>query len=115
MAVQNGDKALFDLLLSRGARLDGRPDSPTPLHYAIFTQRPDFLKLLIEKGANVNARDNTGDTPLSLAAKRGDLASIRYLLAHGADRNSKNNEGKTALEHARRLGHSEAAKLLESQ
>lgn len=113
IAVQNGDRELFDLLLRRGARLDGRPDAVGPIHYAIFTKRPEFLRLLVEKGADVNARDNTGDTALSLAAKRGDVESIRYLLAHGADRNSKNNEGKTAADHARRLGQAEALKVLE--
>lgn len=115
IAVQNGDRPLFDLLLRRGAKLDGRPDSSAPIHYAIFAQRPEFLKLLVDLGANINARDNTGDTPLSLAAKRGDLASIRYLLSCGADRTSKNNDGKTALDHALRLGHAEAAKILEGQ
>ncbi len=115
IAVQNGDKNLFELLLRRGARINGRPESPAPIHYAIFTQRPEFLRLLVDKGADVNARDNTGDTPLTAAAKRGDVASIRYLLDHGAERNVKNNEGLIALDHARRLGHLEAAKILESQ
>ncbi len=115
VAVQNGNREMFDLLLRRGAQLNGRPEQAGPMHYAIFAQRHEFLRLLVEKGANVNARDNTGDTPLSLAAKRGDLESLRYLLAHGADAASRNDEGKTALDHARRLGHVEAVKILEGR
>jgi eukaryotic-like serine/threonine-protein kinase len=115
VAVQNGNREMFDLLLRRGAHVNGRPEQAGPLHYAIFAQRHEFLRWLVEKGANVNARDNTGDTALSLAAKRGDVESLRYLLAHGADAASRNDEGETALDHARRLGHVEAVKILEGR
>lgn len=113
IAVQNGDRPLFDLLLRRGAKINGRAETATPLHFAIFTQRPEFVRLLVEKGADVNALDNTGDTPLSAAAKRNDLATIRYLLAHGANPKIANAEGQLPRDHARRLGYLEAAQLLE--
>src|SRR5207248_9635784 len=61
----------------------------------------DFIKLLIDKGANVNARvkdstetrtvftnqwlDENGATPFLRASQSGDVALMKLLLAHGAD------------------------------
>jgi hypothetical protein len=114
VAVQNGDVKMAELLLSRGARVNGRDKLAGPLHYAVMTHRMDMLDWLLAKGANVNARDNTGDTPLSLAAKNGEAAMARKLLARGADPALKNEEGLTAIDHARRLGRREMIALLEN-
>ena len=60
----------------------------------------DCIKLLISKGANVNARDNNGGTALMLAAT-GDAAGneecVKLLLSKGADVNAKDMDGDTAL------------------
>ncbi len=53
---------------------EGREPSPTAkneygwtdLHYAVQLNLREVVALLIEKGADVNARDNDGDTPLAL-------------------------------------------------
>jgi ankyrin repeat protein len=39
----------------------------TPLHYAAYRGHKEIAELLIAKGANVNAKNNVGDTPLDLA------------------------------------------------
>lgn len=56
----------------------------TGLHVAV--RHPDAVRLLIEHGANSNARD-VGDnaTPLHFAAAKGTLESVRMLLDAGAD------------------------------
>ena len=58
-----------------------------------------IVKLLIQYGADVNARDNRGFTPLILSARfshdKTDIAKI--LLSAGADVNAQNNYGNTAL------------------
>ena len=41
--------------------------------------------LLLASGANINARDGTGQTPLHWAAVRGSVACIETLLRNGAD------------------------------
>jgi ankyrin repeat protein len=77
----------------------------------------DFIKLLVDRGANVNARtkevhpgrrwlyslgdvswvDMTGQTPFLRAALSGDKATMRFLLDHGADANIATLGGTTAL------------------
>ena len=56
----------------------------------------DLQKLLVEHGADVNARDNNGLTPLSIAAGY-NLECTQYLLAHGADINARDNNNRTIL------------------
>lgn len=53
------------------------------------------MKLLIENGAEINIKDNDGNTPLHYAAKRGFMGIIRLLVENGADINAKNNDGQT--------------------
>jgi ankyrin repeat protein len=55
-------------LIVAGAKVNEKePDNgETPLHYAC-EYRPDVIPLLLSKGANVNAKDKSGKTPLMLA------------------------------------------------
>jgi ankyrin repeat protein len=71
--------------------------------------------LLLAQGADVNAVQAGGFTPLFsvAAANRRDLAEL--LLAHGAHAQSQSERGKTAAEFARERGHTKLAALLESQ
>ncbi|KAH7016036.1 uncharacterized protein B0I36DRAFT_254866 [Microdochium trichocladiopsis] len=56
----------------------------TALHMAACEQFPEMLELLLEKGANTNARDLEGRTPLAEAALWGRLENVQVLLRHGA-------------------------------
>ncbi|MDX6446974.1 MAG: Notch 1 [Blastocatellia bacterium] len=56
------------------------------------------VKELLAKGANVNARDEAGRTPLLwVAPARDNPEMVKFLIAKGADVNAKDNEGETAL------------------
>ena len=59
------------------------------------------IKFLVEElGADVNARDNDGYTPLHHAAARGDNEMIQYLVAHGADVTAVARSGQTTADMA---------------
>jgi ankyrin repeat protein len=73
-----------------------------------------MVRILVEHGADVNARGTSGDielsdwllTPLWRAAHDGRIASVRLLIEHGADVNVLNPDGcnqalKTAIENGR--------------
>lgn len=71
-----------------------------------------IVKALIDRGGDVNVKQQGGWTPLHQAAARGLLGMMSVLLDHGATPSVPNDEGFTALQLALRNGHGEAAALL---
>jgi len=55
------------------------------------------VKLLLEAGSDVNARDSLGMTPLHRAVLVGSADIVKLLLLNGADVNSRDNMGRTPL------------------
>lgn len=72
-------------------------DGETALH--IVTKRRDdtWMRYMIAKGADVNARDNQGMTPLADAAQIGFTQGAQLLLGSGASVDLANNHGETPL------------------
>ncbi|MBR2611488.1 MAG: ankyrin repeat domain-containing protein [Clostridia bacterium] len=64
----------------------------TALHYAVQENRLEVAELLLKKGANPNARDKYGNTPL-FRTNQNRLEMIKLLLVHGADPTIPNNSG----------------------
>jgi uncharacterized protein len=62
---------------------------------------PDIVRRLVARGADVNAVDDDGETPLMLAAEHGDSDLVSALLDNRADLNRKDHTGKTARDHAK--------------
>ena len=60
-------------------------------------QHHGVVQLLLERGADANARDNDHITPLHLASEDGRLKIVRALLDRGANVNMENNRGETSL------------------
>ncbi|KAK2755409.1 dihydropyrimidinase [Colletotrichum kahawae] len=69
----------------------------TPLMHVAGEGAPELTNLLIAHGADVNARNATGNTALIIAANEGDIDTIKALLSKGADIHSHNEEGNTVL------------------
>jgi ankyrin repeat protein len=75
----------------------------------------DVLKYLVgEKGADIKAANNHGDTPLHWAAESGKLDVLKFLVEEkGADVKAANNHGDTPLHRAAIFGKWEVVKYLE--
>jgi len=128
VALQNGDAAIARRLIERGADVSAsNAKGWTPLFLAVKNRSReigtvpnpvidpaalmDVIKMLVDRGADVNARTKArsdqygatawlrepGATPLLRAAYCADLEVIKYLLAHGADPQIATNDGTTTL------------------
>ncbi|OCL12661.1 ankyrin, partial [Glonium stellatum] len=70
------------------------------------------VRLLIERGANLNAKGRYGLTLLHIYAQRGNRIQVQLLLEYGANVNVRDNIGHTPLFLANYHGHEAVAELL---
>ncbi|KAL8404479.1 hypothetical protein RB594_009368 [Gaeumannomyces avenae] len=84
----------------------------TPLRWAAEEGCEAFTRLLIENGADIEAKDSDGRTPLHLTAANRHEAVARLLVEAGADKEAKDRDGRTPLYWAARNGHAAVARLL---
>jgi len=84
-----------------------------PLHAAVASRNLDAVRLLLDHGADPNARQQVGYTPLMGAAGSGRNDLVDLLLEHGADPSLTAEDGKTAAGVAREHGHTGIAAGLE--
>jgi ankyrin repeat protein len=117
LAAAFGTPEAVRLLLENGAPVDAvskNAQKNQPLHAALALGRnPETIQLLLEAGADPNARQTAGFTAIfsAAAANRRDLVEI--LIASGADPAIQNDFGQTAATFARERGHTELADWLE--
>lgn len=70
----------------------------TPMYYAIYDERTENVKLLIEAGANLNHQNDYGRTPLHIASAQGDFDIVLELLEAGADYRIEDMHGRDVIE-----------------
>jgi ankyrin repeat protein len=89
-AAEKGHNKIVALLVKAGASVDSRTaaefeqEQNTPLLLAVAGKHMPTVKVLIEAGADVNAKSLQKNTPLGNAIKVTDQAMIEYLFQHGA-------------------------------
>ncbi len=103
-AVRSKSHSNVKMLLKANPELLKATDNAksTLVHHAAGFGTVDTLQWLIDSGADVNAKNNRGSTPLHWAVP--DEAKVRLLLARGANVNAKVAGGQTPLYHAAILG-----------
>lgn len=84
----------------------------TPLHWAAMADRTNFVLLLLEKGATVDAVDCQNRTPLMSGSAFGATGAVRLLLQWGADVSKASRGGLTPLHAAAAGGQVETAEVL---
>lgn len=112
-SVRAGD---FDIVRAlcqhaNGARMKDALDR-TPLHDAAEHDKSEIASILIESGADVNAKYNRGMTPLHVAAEYGNSHVLKVLLNNGASMSARTLFYETPLDLAMRNGHREAIEIL---
>ena len=111
-AAMEGDIEAVKQHLDAGANVNAMRGGGTPLHLAASWGHKEVAELLIDNGADVNAKDIDGWTPLRKAAWHGRKEIVELLIANGADVNPQDVNGWTPLHQAARNGHKEIAELL---
>lgn len=107
------------LLLERGADANALSTNPlrnTPLHAALAGPLGmDGLRMLLDAGTDVNAKQHGGYTALHSAAQHGRMEIIDLLLDRGADPDLAADDGRRAIDFAREKGHPHAVEHLRAR
>lgn len=100
------DTHRFNILVTHGDQKVSGINTPdkdgnTPLMYAIKFTNPDIAKELLKRGADINAKNNAGETAMNFAANRTDREArkvlVNFLLNMGVDDEAK-KLGRETLE-----------------
>lgn len=125
-AARSGRSEIAKYLLDQGADPNGVVEGDgSPLIQAAQNGRLDQVQMLIDRGADVNLAVEGDENPLMNAAEHGSLRIVQLLVEKGADVNARiwnsrggrddNGEWRTAISQARKNGHMDVVRYLESR
>ena len=113
LAIRNGDEAVVQLLLDRGAEATaGEIRHKIPLHVAAERGQPEMVKILLQSKADINAENHHGETALHKAAQAGNQETVQLLLQNGANITAQDMFRETSLHKAAERGPTEMVKML---
>jgi uncharacterized protein len=102
LAVDGGHETVVRLLLDAGAPPSARDSAlyDTPLMRAARCGHTGIIRLLVERGADLDEGDFAGNSPLMLAALFGHREAVEALLELGAELERETSDGYTAVLHS---------------
>lgn len=117
LATFFGHAETVNALLAAGAEVNAASRESmklTPLASAMAAGHNDIARVLIDHGANVNAKGESDVTPLHTAAARGNIDAATLLLENGADINATTKDGKKPISYAQERNHPEMVEFLQN-
>ena len=114
-AISESKIKSIEFFLNKGTSVDRKDRSfkgSQPIHSAVINEDIEVIKLLMSHGADINARDNEGLTPLCMRLRFGGTEHLQELMLLGADVFVKDHNNNTALHYAAEPGDDDAIKLL---
>ena len=114
----SGDTVALVKALDDGAKVDSLDtrrsvNGRRPLNWAAYNNHAAAVRILLDRGAPIEATNLTGFTALHHAAEAGSLEAAEVLIGRGATLNTTNRQGMTPIETARERGHPTLVAALE--
>jgi len=108
----------LDVLIQNRAKIDSKGSNGTQvIHFPWVLHSTRNVDMLLDHGANVNAVDQLGNTPLHILCSElrheTDGIVVRHLIKKGANLSLKNRAGETPLDAARKANRGDLAQILE--
>lgn len=110
--LQNAPRSEIKAIIDRDGPHACDPGGRTALHYAVLLDDAWSIKMLCKKGADVDGRDNRGNTPLLLSAMKAHAAAMGALLKVGANVEAYGRRGLGAIHWSSRHYGTECLSLL---
>jgi ankyrin repeat protein len=113
-AISSGDGAMVKKLIKNNPSLTKMPlENWTSLTLAAYNGRSEIVRLLLDAGADMEAKDQVaGETPLHWAAIKGHKDIAEMILSKGAQVDSRDKWGLTPLQRAAEKGQRVVASIL---
>jgi ankyrin repeat protein len=119
-AAKDGDIQAMQAAIKNGANVNETSKgkgSANPIFWALWSSRSDqeileMTQLLVENGANINARDESGYTPLHWSVFNRKPEIVKYLIMKGADPTARDTNGQTPLAFAISENYSDIIQIL---
>jgi len=115
---EDGGREIINLLIAKGANMtDTNNDGRAPLHWALMSRNgknahPSIFEFLIQRGAQVDAKDKEGNTAMHLAAENGRADLVSMLLKHHALGSAANYNYETPYDVAIKKTHFDVISML---